>query len=310
MEQSQKPQKHNGFIYGRGTKKGFLRMQRLGIPRPLFRIENKLTRILARIYRTYAAKMLRELKDVMKQTGMVTDGHDESLDSLLSFFEQMSKEVKSTADEVNHRANMAAVQNSLEALWEYNEQPAPEAAEIIKSRIEKSFKENQADYLSRLQEDASDKLVNIINNFTIDKQQLFDENMDRLKELFLNNSVERIQGEEDYLKRKFLKALNDYITGETETLDINRIVNQLANHSEHMARFFARDQLARLNKAVTIATYESAKVTKVKWVTAGDSRVRESHRALNGRIFDINHLPSEVDDYNCRCGLVPVEYED
>jgi SPP1 gp7 family putative phage head morphogenesis protein len=48
----------------------------------------------------------------------------------------------------------------------------------------------------------------------------------------------------------------------------------------------------------------------VKWVTVGDVRVRKSHKELNGKIFDVNNLPQEVDDYNCRCGLVPVEWAD
>ena len=68
--------------------------------------------------------------------------------------------------------------------------------------------------------------------------------------------------------------------------------------------------MARFNKAVTITQYESAGVTKVKWVTSHDVRVRESHKALDGKVFDINNLPEELHDYNCRCGLVPVEYAD
>jgi SPP1 gp7 family putative phage head morphogenesis protein len=70
----------------------------------------------------------------------------------------------------------------------------------------------------------------------------------------------------------------------------------------------ARDQMQRFNKACTLSTFRSAGVTKVKWVTVGDIRVRKSHKALNGQIFDVNNLPKEVDDYNCRCGLVPVEW--
>jgi SPP1 gp7 family putative phage head morphogenesis protein len=68
--------------------------------------------------------------------------------------------------------------------------------------------------------------------------------------------------------------------------------------------------MQRFNKACTIATFKSAAVTKVKWVTCNDIRVRKTHKALNGQVFDVNNLPKEVDDYNCRCGLVPVEWAD
>lgn len=79
--------------------------------------------------------------------------------------------------------------------------------------------------------------------------------------------------------------------------------------SARMARFFARDQLSRLNKATTIATFINAGVTRVKWVTAHDARVRQSHKTLDGKIFNIDSLPNELDDYNCRCALVPVDNE-
>ena len=44
--------------------------------------------------------------------------------------------------------------------------------------------------------------------------------------------------------------------------------------------------------------------------TANDGRVRKAHRMRNKRIFDVDNLPEEINDYNCRCGLVPVEWAD
>ena len=68
--------------------------------------------------------------------------------------------------------------------------------------------------------------------------------------------------------------------------------------------------MARFNKALTLTTYKAAGVRTVRWMTCNDQRVRPSHRALNGRVFPIDQIPREKDDYNCRCGLVPVEYDD
>jgi len=80
--------------------------------------------------------------------------------------------------------------------------------------------------------------------------------------------------------------------------------------SNHLSRFFARDQMQRFNKACTLATFQGAGVTRVKWVTSHDGRVRATHKALDSKIFPVGELPPEVDDYNCRCGLVPVAWED
>ena len=112
------------------------------------------------------------------------------------------------------------------------------------------------------------------------------------------------------IKRRILQKIIDYATGVTEELDLDGLVKEAYTSTDHLARLFARDQMQRFNKACTLSTFRSAGVTKVKWVTVGDVRVRKSHKALNGQIFDVNNLPQEVDDYNCRCGLVPVEWAD
>lgn len=67
-----------------------------------------------------------------------------------------------------------------------------------------------------------------------------------------------------------------------------------------------RTQINNLNRdlSATIATNMGAK--KCEWVTSGDERVRESHRKLNHKVFSYDDLPSEYNDYNCRCELLPI----
>jgi SPP1 gp7 family putative phage head morphogenesis protein len=134
--------------------------------------------------------------------------------------------------------------------------------------------------------------------------------MDAVRKLYLDNSIERIMGEESLIKKRIIARIVNYAQGKTPDLDLHDLVKEGYESSDHLARLFARDQMQRFNKACTLSTFRSAGVTKVKWVTANDGRVRESHKALNGKIFDVDNLPTEVDDYNCRCGLVPVEWAD
>ncbi len=81
------------------------------------------------------------------------------------------------------------------------------------------------------------------------------------------------------------------------------------------ARFIARDQLAKLNSDITRHQQKDAGVEKYRWLDSGDSRVREGHRRLNGKIFHWDDPPVVDDkgrrchpgeDYQCRCVAIPV----
>lgn len=307
------PVKVNGYLYSPGTKAGFLRMKRQGIPRPLFSIQDKLAAILRSRYRTLTRKLLRDLRAQCQASNITLDAapEDDTLDSLLKFFDEMKKEMEKQQEENEKtigRINLNTVANTLEHQW-LEEEPEEEPAYFVK-KMDDVLKTEQKDYLKRLLGDADGKTAQILQSFAIDKKQFFEENMAAVRKLYLDNSIQRIRYEEDDLKRRILKKIIDYATGKTDTLEISELAKETYTTTDSLARLFARDQMQRFNKACTLSTFRSAGVTKVKWVTVGDVRVRKSHKALNGQIFDINNLPQEVDDYNCRCGLVPVEWAD
>lgn len=305
------PVKINGYLYSAGTKAGFLRMKRQGIPRPLFSIEDKLAAVLRSRYRALARKLLKDLRTQCRASNITLDAapEDDSLDSLLKFFDEMKVEFEKQQEENEKaigRINLNTVANTLEHQW-LEEEPEEEP-EYFVQKIDETFKAEQTDYLKRLLSDADGKTAQILQSFAIDKNKFFNDNMEAVRKLYLDNSIARIRGEEELIKRRVLQKIIDYATGKSATLELTDLVKEAYTSTDHLARLFARDQMQRFNKACTLATFTSAGVTKVKWVTVGDVRVRKSHKALNGQIFDINNLPREVDDYNCRCGLVPVEW--
>lgn len=307
------PVKVNGYLYSRGTRAGFLRMQRQGIPRPLFAIEDKLAAVLRSRYRALARKLLRDLRAQCRASNITLDAapEDDSLESLLQFFDEMKKDFEKQQEENEKtigRINLNTVANTLEHQW-LDEDQEEESAFFVK-KIDDVLKTEQKDYLKRLLGDADGKTAQILQSFAIDKQKFFNDNMDAVRKLYLDNSIQRIRFEEEDIKRRILQKIINYATGKSETLELTELVKEAYSSTDHLARLFARDQMQRFNKACTLSTFRSAGVTKVKWVTVGDVRVRKSHKALNGQIFDINNLPREVDDYNCRCGLVPVEWAD
>ncbi len=306
------PYRRNGYLYSPGTKAGFLRMQRQGIPRPLYSIQDKLAAILRSRYRTLTRKLLRDLKAQCQASNITLDAappEDDSLESLLKFFDQMKKEFEKQQEENEKmigRVNLNTVANTLEHQW--LEEDQEEESEYFVKKIDDVLKLEQKDYLKRLMGDADGKTAQILQSFAIDKQQFFNDNMDAIRKLYLDNSIQRIQYEEEDIKRRILQKIIDYATGKSKRLELTDLVKEAYTSTDHLSRLFARDQMQRFNKACTLSTFRSAGVTKVKWVTVGDVRVRKSHKELNGQVFDVNNLPKEVDDYNCRCGLVPVEW--
>lgn len=287
-------------------------MQRQGIPRPLFRIEDKLAAIAKRQYSALVRRLLKDIKAATKDAHVTMDAapDDESLDDLLDFFEQMGQELKDEQQDVANRANMGSALNTLENAWFNGGDEDVQAGEKIKEAIERTLQTEQDDYLDRLYKDAGSKMQQVLVSFSLDKQKLFNDNMDALRLLYTDNAVQRLTWEQEYIKRAMLKRILRYVNGEDTKLRLEDLTKYAYARGDQMARLFARDQMQRFNKAVTLSTFASAGVTKVKWVTCQDQRVRDSHKQLNGQIFNVDNLPPEIDDYNCRCGLVPVEWAD
>ena len=318
MANSVYPIKINGYIYSPKTRQGFLRMRRMGIPRPLFSIENELAKTLGSRYKKLATQLLKDLKEKIRRNGitidsaLVADGREEeNLESLMKFFDEMGEKMRKEQEETANRANMGSVANSLEHEWfEEDQEELARLDEQFTGDIERIFKKEQKNYLERLLDDADGKTKRILQSFTIDKKKFFDDNMDEVRRLYVQNSLERIDWEQEDIKRAILKRITDYAMNRTDELKLDDLTKDAFNRGEHLARLFARDQMARFNKACTLATFRSAGVTKVQWLTANDGRVRKTHRMLNKRIFDVDNLPEEINDYNCRCGLVPVEWAD
>lgn len=170
MANSVYPLKINGYIYSPKTRQGFLRMRRMGIPRPLFSIENELAKTLASRYKKLAAQLLKDLKDKIKRNGLtidralVADGkEEENLESLMKFFDEMGEKMRKEQEETANRANMGSVANSLEHEWfEENQEEQAQHDEQFYSDVERIFKKQQKKYLERLLDDADGKTKRIL----------------------------------------------------------------------------------------------------------------------------------------------------
>lgn len=312
MEQKQKASRRNGYIYSSDTRRGFLRLKRQGIPLPPFNLENQLTKALSGIYEKIITSIAVDFINSVSLSGgtfrsglLTSDSKHKDIDKALSKADKVSSHRRESKI-VNKSAVIAAI-DRLKKEWNPSSQGISMDDEVT-AIVDRILKKDTDIYMKNLIEDSPQDFVKIIQSFSLDKQQVFNDNIDNLRKLYLDDSHKRIMGEEDRLKRMFLQKLSDYAEGRSDTLDVEDIVKHMAETGVHESRFFARDQIQRFNKALTVSTYISAGVKTVRWCTCADQRVRESHRKLNGKIFDIDNLPKELDDYNCRCCVVPVDY--
>jgi SPP1 gp7 family putative phage head morphogenesis protein len=91
------------------------------------------------------------------------------------------------------------------------------------------------------------------------------------------------------------------------------------------AELIARTEISSVNAEINKARFNELGVTKAKWITGKDARVRPAHRAMEGVEFDVNdppHVGGGIDElghkipdegnhlpgqwFNCRCRSAPV----
>ena len=106
-----------------------------------------------------------------------------------------------------------------------------------------------------------------------------------------------------------------FVNGKSTTKIMKEIQHKYNVGKSH-AQFLARDQIGKLNASINEAQQRDAGIEEYIWDDCGDSRVRESHKALNGKRFRWDD-PPVVDvktgrrchpgqDYRCRCRAKPV----
>ena len=189
---SKYPFKSNGYIYSKGTREGFLRMKRMGIPRPVFALQDRMAKALKSYYNELCRALLRDIKEAAEQSRATLDAKgppkkndEEALKDLLDYFEKMKQEAEGLNKKVANQANMAAAEKTLKHKWEEGDVVSPEKTEITRKKLAGMLDLEQSEYLGRLFNDAGERMQKILVEFSLDKQQLFNDNMEALKKLYL-----------------------------------------------------------------------------------------------------------------------------
>lgn len=274
-------------------------MRRKGIPVPTLRLFDTVTRSIKKIYNDNLDLIQSELLENAEKYDLNKEKSTIIKDSAYNLIEYLEK-IRSGLESIPVRG-ATIIAGKIE-----DNENIKQLQRILKGQFESSEKT----FFREFYQDGDDRVMNFLISFSLDKDKVFQSKIDRLRELYINNAIERIAGEQNELKKSFLEKMTKWVEGEEKELDVKDLIKQMKKTSAREAKFFSRDQFCRFNKSLLIASLKEAGCQYVIWSTVRDQAVRETHRALEGKIFHIDNLPEEIDDYLCRCSLIPIWQED
>ena len=94
--------------------------------------------------------------------------------------------------------------------------------------------------------------------------------------------------------------------------DVSQEIQKGIGICERRANLIARDQIGKLNGALTRHRQLDVGITQYVWRTSMDERVRPTHKANEGKVFSWRNAPANTGhnhpggDYQCRCTAEPV----
>ncbi len=140
---------------------------------------------------------------------------------------------------------------------------------------------------------------------------------------WIEENVSYIQGLPDWEAERLAKIIRDaYLDGmRTETLQ--KRLQEEVGMTKTRAKLIARDQMTTLISQVNEKRQRDAGITCYEWSSSRDQRVRDCHRALDGKRFSWSDPPAmwyrtekgivytgrrchPGEDYCCRCVALPV----
>lgn len=140
-----------------------------------------------------------------------------------------------------------------------------------------------------------------------------DDDLDALKELWVGENLDLIRSIDDETMRRIRQALTARIMGSVNhaglAKDLISEIQAITEKEKSRAELIARDQLGKLHGQINRRKQESLGIDEYEWETSHDERVRDSHRALQGKVFSWSKPPPEGHPgypIRCRCIALPV----
>ena len=145
--------------------------------------------------------------------------------------------------------------------------------------------------------DKSELLLNL-NIMASEKSKQIKKILKQSNYAFVNNTGQDVT-------KKTLFAVQESVLSGEPLPQLKKKIKAIVNSAKHNAGTIARTESHRaMTHAIGQSYKDSGEVKEIKIITAGDDQVRPSHAALEGFIFGLDDVPSELDEPNCRCTYV------
>ncbi len=126
----------------------------------------------------------------------------------------------------------------------------------------------------------------------------------------ISENVNLIKGMTKHQLEVFRARLNKLLAkGEFDRQAVAKAATDSFRIGNARAKLIGRDQVSKAMGELNRIRQTEVGITKYRWLTSGDDRVRTSHREINGDIFLWSNPPSfghPGQDFNCRCVAVPI----
>lgn len=238
-------------------------------------------RSYCKIMRAYAARIEEALKDSMDDMAAVLEKNGPKMDSYGSDMDALLAKIGARIDK---KAAESALRRKVEQMY----------------RGVNDFNEEEFKAVIRDAVGAEDFFIN-------EKWQKV------ARSVWVQENIELIRSIRSQTLEKIRYKLGDMVTeaAEKQTLaaQLSEAIQDIAHNNRNRADLIARDQIGKLNGRLTQLRQQSAGITKYKWSTSKDERVRPAHEAREGKVYEWAHPPADGNPgypIRCRCVAVPV----
>jgi SPP1 gp7 family putative phage head morphogenesis protein len=145
-------------------------------------------------------------------------------------------------------------------------------------------------------------------------EELFERENGLVVMSLLNEQVNLIQSIPLEAGERAQKLAMEAVAGGRRADEIASELMKTTEVTEARAKLIARTETARANTALNLARATEVGSTQYTWVTSGDASVRDSHKKMNGKVFEWDNPPTLSDGEtghpgtfpNCRCYAEPI----
>jgi SPP1 gp7 family putative phage head morphogenesis protein len=152
------------------------------------------------------------------------------------------------------------------------------------------------------------KLNPVMQNFVRENTELIKSIGDQFFDKLQKDTFDHIQA--GVYNKEYAGKLTEQFADEYQSQWERGILAKRVQNAEARSNLIARDQISKYNGQLARARQTSLGLTKYRWSTSGDERVRESHKANDGKIFSWDNPPETghpgSGQINCRCVAIPV----